>query len=107
MSGPRPADGAEPGSLHWLHRATGEPHWMVATWTGDAWNVLDGKLRHPQDLVWWSYAGPAVTPDVAHDLLAAARKAENYIANTEGELGFTLDSGTALRAAIARAEGRS
>jgi hypothetical protein len=44
----------------------------------------------------------AATPD----LLEAAKKALNYIANTEGELGIKLDSGDALRAAIARAEGR-
>lgn len=39
----------------------------------------------------------------APDLLAAARKALNYIENTEGELDITLDSGDDLRAAIRRA----
>ena len=34
-------------------------------------------------------------------LEAAARKALNYIENTEGELGITLTSGDALRAALA------
>lgn len=32
----------------------------------------------------------------------AAGKALNYIANTEGELGIKLDSGDALRAALAK-----
>lgn len=39
------------------------------------------------------------------DLLEAAQKALNYIANTEGELGITLGAGDALRAAIAKATG--
>lgn len=39
------------------------------------------------------------------DLLEAAVKALNFIANTETELGITLDSGDALRAAIAKAGG--
>jgi hypothetical protein len=43
----------------------------------------------------------------APELLAAAKRALNYIENTEGELGITLDSGNALRAAIAKAEGRA
>lgn len=42
----------------------------------------------------------------APELLAAAQKALNYVANTEGELGITLDSGDALRAAIAKATGQ-
>jgi len=40
----------------------------------------------------------------APDLLAAAEKALNFIANTERELGITLDSGDAIRAAIAKAK---
>ena len=42
----------------------------------------------------------------APELLEAAQKALKYIANTEGELGITLGSGDALRAAIARATGK-
>lgn len=41
------------------------------------------------------------------ELLAAAKRALNFIANTEGELGITLDSGDALRAAIAKATGEA
>lgn len=37
------------------------------------------------------------------DLLEAAKRALNFIENTEAEHGITLDSGDALRAAIARA----
>lgn len=37
------------------------------------------------------------------DLLGAAEKALNFIANTEGEFGMTLESGDALRAAISKA----
>lgn len=40
-----------------------------------------------------------------HELFEAATKALNFIANTEGELGITLDSGDALRAAITKASG--
>ncbi len=39
------------------------------------------------------------------DLMDAAERALNYIANTESELGITLDSGDMLRAAIAKATG--
>ena len=39
----------------------------------------------------------------APELLEAAQKALNYIANTESELGVTLESGDALRAAVAKA----
>ena len=39
----------------------------------------------------------------APDLLDAAAKALNFIANTESELGISLSSGDALRAAIAKA----
>lgn len=38
------------------------------------------------------------------ELLEAAQKALNYIANTESELGITLGSGDVLRAAIAKAD---
>jgi hypothetical protein len=41
----------------------------------------------------------------APELLAAAEKALNYIANTEDDLDITLDSGDALRAAITKARG--
>jgi hypothetical protein len=38
-------------------------------------------------------------------LTAAARKALNYIENTESEWGITLDSGDALRAALTGEQG--
>jgi hypothetical protein len=38
-------------------------------------------------------------------LLAACKKALNFIENTEGELEITLGSGDALRAAISEAKG--
>lgn len=41
----------------------------------------------------------------APDLLDAAKRALNYIENTEGELGITLNSGDMLRASIAKATG--
>lgn len=43
----------------------------------------------------------------APDLLEAARRALNFIQNTEGEFGDNLPSGDALRAAIARATGEA
>lgn len=39
----------------------------------------------------------------APEIYEAATKALNYIENTEGELGITLQSGEALRAALAKA----
>jgi hypothetical protein len=42
-----------------------------------------------------------------YDLLDAARRALNFIQNTEGEFGDSLPSGDALRAAIARATGEA
>jgi hypothetical protein len=45
--------------------------------------------------------------DLAAELVEACRKALNYIANSEGEFGITLESGDALRDAIAKAEGRA
>lgn len=41
----------------------------------------------------------------APEMLAALEHCLNFIANTEGELGITLDSGDAARAAIAKAKG--
>ena len=43
----------------------------------------------------------------APDLLEAARRALNFIENTEDEFGDNLPSGDALRAAIARATGEA
>lgn len=43
----------------------------------------------------------------APDLYAALERAENYIANTESELGLTLPCGDAARAALAKAKGVS
>ena len=39
----------------------------------------------------------------APEMLAALRRARNFIENTESELGIVLDSGNAVRAAIAKA----
>jgi hypothetical protein len=64
-------------------------------------SVLNGGRSKPVHFL-HEMAEHNATPD----LLEAAKKALNYIANTEGELGIKLDSGDALRAAIARAEGR-
>ena len=43
----------------------------------------------------------------APELFAACEKALNYIANTEGEYGITLDTGIFLRAALTKARGES
>jgi hypothetical protein len=42
--------------------------------------------------------------DLERTLLIASKAAQNYIANTESELGMTLKSGDLLRGAIAKAE---
>ena len=66
----------------------------------------------------WSDAGECIAefvhgePDArliaaAPDLLDAARRALNFIENTEDEFGDNLPSGDALRAAIARATGEA
>ena len=44
-------------------------------------------------------------PDAVRDVVEAAKGALNFIQNTESELGEPLDSGDALRAALARLEG--
>lgn len=41
------------------------------------------------------------------ELLKAAKRALRFIANTEGEMGETLESGDMLRAAIAKAIGEA
>src|SRR5579884_74850 len=58
---PRPPEGTPANTLHWLYRPTGEPHWMVATWTGDGWNTLSG-IALPEELVFWNYSAPAAPP---------------------------------------------
>lgn len=42
--------------------------------------------------------------NLENELLAAARLGLRFIENSESELGITLDSGDALRSAIANAE---
>ena len=44
-------------------------------------------------------------PDAVRDVVEAAKRALNFIQNTESELGEPLDSGDALRAALARLGG--
>ena len=46
-------------------------------------------------------------PDAVRDVVEAAKRALNFIQNTESELGEPLDSGDALRAALARLGGAS
>lgn len=43
----------------------------------------------------------------AVEMYAALERCENFIANTEGELGITLESGTMARKAMAMARGQS
>jgi hypothetical protein len=35
---------------------------MVATWTGDKWNLLSGGLMRPEQMVFWNYVTPAAPP---------------------------------------------
>lgn len=46
-------------------------------------------------------------PSAIREVVEAAKRALNYIANTESELGIELQSGDMLRAALAKLEGRS
>lgn len=59
---PRPPEDTPPDTLHWLYRPTGAPHWMVATWTGEGWNTLSGRIERPEDMVFWNYSAPAAPP---------------------------------------------
>ena len=62
-----PPEGTPENTLHWLHRPTGAPHWMVATWLGPSlgWNIMDGRFTKPEQLLWWRYAGPCTPPGKA------------------------------------------
>jgi hypothetical protein len=65
----------------------------------DSLNILECPWMHGRDL----HAELAELRSQNTELLQAAQRALNYIANTEGELGITLESGDMLRAAIAKA----
>lgn len=60
------------------------------------------------DMTTTNYKGALLFAEVYRaaraDLLEACRLALNYIENTESELGITLDSGNALRAALTDAD---
>ena len=49
-------------------------------------------------------AGMPPAPDPVARLVEAARAALNYLENTEGEFGITLESATNIRAALAAME---
>ena len=102
--------------------------WVYAPASEEGSAVVSPPTDDDSVKVWWTAIVDCVDDDVANDiarlmhaapetaaerdrlkaingeLLAAARKALNYIANTEDELSITLDSGEALRAAIAKAQ---
>lgn len=91
-------NGAAPVFWHWdYNRMAGEPN------RADALAVAVSGREHHAD--WFADIDhpDALLIAAAPELLEAAQKALNYIANTESELGVTLDSGDALRAAIAKA----
>ena len=91
-------NGAAPVFWHWdYNRMAGEPN------RADALAVAVSGREHHAD--WFADIDhpDARLISAAPELLEAAQKALNYIANTESELGVTLDSGDALRAAIAKA----
>lgn len=91
-------NGAAPVFWHWDYN-----HFVGAPDRADALAVaVSGREHHAN---WFADIDH---PDArliaaAPELLEAAQKALNYIANTESELGITLDSGDALRAAVAKA----
>lgn len=59
----------------------------------DIIDIADALANHTRKVI-------AAIPS-ADGLREAAQKALNYIENTEGELGITLDCGDTLRAALA------
>ena len=56
---------------------------------------------------WQEQEANARLISAAPDMLAALIAAENYIANTESEFGFTLKCGESARAALAKARGQA
>ena len=52
----------------------------------------------------WNHRVQTLAPDAVAQLVEAARAALNYLENTEGEFGITLESATGLRAALAAME---
>lgn len=61
-------------------------------------------MKSNDDMADWSDLPTRGLTDLERTLLIACTAAQNYIANTESELGMTLKSGDLLRAAIAKAE---
>lgn len=77
-----------------------------ALWIGPDYNKLPvAHVDHDMEYARENSRANARLIAAAPDLLAAAERALNYITNTEGEMGETLESGDMLRAAIAKARG--
>lgn len=93
-------NGAAPVFWHWDYdKFVGEPKRADALA-----HEVEGREHHA------SWFADINHPDArliaaAPELLEAAERALNFIANTEGEMGEPLESGDLLRAAIAKARG--
>ena len=87
--------GDEEGLIGTLDAGDGEPCRACPTCGTDG-NLMDTHPAAPDLHV--------TTPDAVARLVAAARAGLNYLENTEGEFGITLESATGLRAALAAME---
>lgn len=71
----------------------------------DAWTTAGYDWVHAEQTDSWKAAARLTALSTRNAVLEeAARKALNFIENTEGELGIQLDSGDALRAALTTKE---
>ena len=95
----------------WQIKSQHEPHLIIANVDGE---TVAGVTSYSFDFIAsledeygeMTSGANARLVLAAPELLEAAQRTLNSIANTEGELAMTLESGDMLRAAIAKATGR-
>ena len=87
------------------NKHTPGPWHVINEWnvSGPEYEVANGSIMVRDDD---ESAANARIIAAAPDLLEALEMALNFIANTESEMGETLQSGDAARAAIAKARGQ-